>query len=102
MTRPGRDKFPTLRNFLRSYLHEDFPEVHGSVRGAAAAFCRDASPEDRRQLADELELLMTVLANRPAQVLRRFITEDLGSRWELKSREELVELLDLIRPAPGG
>ena len=96
-----RDAFPALRNFLRSYLHEDFPEVHGSIRSAAAAFCADASAEDRRQLAGELESLTTILASRPARVLRRFVTDDLGSRWELKSREELIELLDLIRPAPG-
>ncbi len=99
MTRRGPGRFPTLRNFLRSYLHEDFPEVHGSVRAAAAAFCSDASPEDRRRLADELESLMNTLGDRPMPVLRRFLAEDLGSRWELKSREELTELLDLIRPA---
>jgi hypothetical protein len=99
--RLSRDAFPALKNFLRSYLHEDFPEVHGSVRAAAAAFCADASAEDRRQLAGELESLTNLLASRPARVLRRFVTDDLGSRWELKSRGELVELLALIRPAAG-
>ena len=90
-----------LRNFFRSYLHEDFPDVHRSVRAAAAAFCADASPEDRRQLAGELESLTRTFASRPAQVLKRFVSHDLGSRWEMKSRDELIELLDLIRAAPG-
>lgn len=102
MTRREPGRFPTLRNFLRSYLHEDFPEVHGSVRAAAAAFCSDASSEDRHRLADELESLIEMLGDRPMPVLRRFLTEDLGSRWELRSREELVELLDQIRPVTGG
>ena len=101
MTRRDRGRFPTLKNFLRSYLHEDLPEVHGSVRAAAAAFCSDASAEERHRLADELESVITMLEDRPISVLRRFLTEDLGSRWELQSREELVELLDQIRPVPG-
>ena len=38
-----REAFPSLAAFLRGYLHEDFLEEHGSLRGAVEAFCRDAS-----------------------------------------------------------
>lgn len=94
-----RETFPTLTAFVRGYLHEDFPEVHGSLRGAAAAFSQDASPGERRQLAQELESLLHAVADQPAHELRRFVTAELGSRWEPGSREELAELLEFFRKA---
>ena len=98
---PGlrQDEFPALTSFVRGYLHEDFPEVHGSARAAAAAFCADADPNERRQLAEELEALVRIAASRSVRDLRRFVTGDLGSQWQPESRDELVELLDLIRAA---
>ena len=92
--------FPALTNLLRGYLHEDFPEEHGSVRAAVAAFCADAGPDERRALARELETLIELAANRPVREIRRFMTRDLRGRWELKSRDELAELLDVIRTTP--
>ena len=88
-------EFPALTSLLRGYLHEDFPEVHGSVLSATTAFCADAGPEERRALARELETLVKL--SRPVREIRRFLTKDLGSRWEPKSRDELVEILDAIR-----
>jgi hypothetical protein len=90
-------EFPALINFVRGYLHEDFPEVHGSVRAAAAAFCADATEDERRQLADELGALVKIAAGRSMRDLRRFVTRDLASRWEPASRDELGEILDLVR-----
>ncbi len=92
--------FPALRSFLRGYLHEDFPEVHGSAVAAATAFCADAGPDERRQLAHELEALVKLAASQPARDLQRFITRDLGSRWKPASRDEIVELLDAVRHDP--
>ena len=93
--RLSRDAFPALRSFLRGYLHQDFEAVHGSFRAAADAFRADASPDERDQLAQELEALATLAANLPALPLRQFI-EDLGSGWVPKSREEIQELLAAI------
>jgi hypothetical protein len=86
--------FPALMSFFRGYLHEDFPEEHGSAAAAATAFCVDAGPDERRQLAQELETLVRLAASRPVRDLQRFITRDLGSRWKPASRDEIVELLD--------
>jgi hypothetical protein len=91
-----REAFPTLTAFVRGYLHEDFPAIHRSVR-AAAAFSRDASPDERRLLAQELELLLRATSARPARELRRFVAAELGSRWEPGSRQDLVALLELFR-----
>ena len=92
-----REAFPSLVAFLRGYLHEDFPEEHGSLRGAVDAFCRDASLAERQQLVAELETLLRTLHDHPARELRRFVTTELGSRWEPGSREALAELLELVR-----
>lgn len=89
--------FPALTSFARGYLHEDFPEIHGSAVAAAAAFSVDADPEERRQLVRELEALARVAEVRSVRDLRRFVTRDLGSRWEPTSRDEIMELLDAVR-----
>jgi len=94
-----REAFPSLMAFLRGYLHEDFPEEHGSLRGAVEAFCRDASLDERQQLVTELEALLRALHGHPARELRHFVTTELGSRWEPGSRDELAELLELVRAA---
>jgi hypothetical protein len=93
----SRNAFPSLLNFLKGYLHEDYPDVHGSLPAAVEAFVADADPAERQQLARELESLTVRLSGRSPRALRRFVTGDLGSRWEPKSREELIELLDLVR-----
>jgi hypothetical protein len=102
-TAPGPElrasEFPALISFVRGYLHEDLPEVHGSVRAAATAFCTDANEDERRQLAGELEALIGITTRRSIRDLRRFVTSGLGSRWEPASRQELAELLDQIRLA---
>jgi len=94
-----REAFPSLAAFLRGYLHEDFLEEHGSLRGAVEAFCRDASVDERRQLVAELEALLRTLHDHSPRELRRFVTVELGSRWEPGSREELAGLLELVRAA---
>jgi len=92
-----REAFPALRAFARGYLHEDFTEVHGSIRQAAAAFRDDASADERDRLVDELERLAEILASRPARLLRQFVVEELGSGWTPKSRDEILELLGALR-----
>jgi len=92
-----REAFPALSSFAKGYLHEDFPEVHGSARRALAAFCAEADPAERGQLAAELSSLVSAVAHRSTRDLRRFVTRELGSRWAPGSRDELVELLDLLR-----
>jgi len=92
-----REAFPALRAFLRGYLHEDFSEVHGSVRQAATAFRDDASASELDRVVDELERLAEILASQPVRLLRQFVSEDLGSGWAPKSREEVLDLLGALR-----
>ena len=91
-----RAAFPALRAFLRGYLHQDFEEVHGSLRAAADAFRSDASAAERERLTQELERLAALIADLPASPFRQFI-EDLGSGWMPASKEEIAELLEALR-----
>ena len=91
------DVFPALRAFVRGYLHQDFAAVHGSVRAAAAAFLADASADERDQLVRELESLADIVSGHKARALRRFIGDELGSGWRPTSKEEIKELIEVIR-----
>ena len=93
------DQFPSLRAFVRGYLHEDFVQVHGSSLAAAAAFCADASPEERERLDREIAGLVDAIEDGSARVLRRFLTERLGSRWAPRSTEDLRVLRAVILAA---
>jgi hypothetical protein len=97
-----RESFSALSSFLRGYLHEDFAQVHGSVEGAAAAFLQDADQAERRRVAGELESLIAALADRSMRMQVRFLTGELGSRWEPGSHDDLRRLLALLqsRTAP--
>jgi hypothetical protein len=90
------EAYPAVAAFFRGYLHEDFLEVHGSLGAAVSAFIEDANPAERQQLIEELEALAASLRDRPLREVRKFVTGDLGSRWEPKSRE-LERLLELLR-----
>ena len=90
------EAYPAVAGFFRGYLHEDFLQVHGSLAAAASAFVQDADPAERQQLIEELEALAASLRDRPLREVRKFVTGDLGSRWEPKSRE-LERLLELLR-----
>ena len=100
-TQPSRglrgDLYPALRAFLRGYLHQDFAAVHGSVRAAAEAFLADASADERDQLVRELESLAEIVTGHKARALRGFIGDEMGSGWMPRSREEVMELLEVIR-----
>jgi hypothetical protein len=92
-------RFPVFASLVRGYLHEDFPDVHGSVLTAVAAYCADASPEERRRLARELEMLAKWSAGRPTRDLQTLLTRELGSRWEPASRDEILDILQAVRTA---
>jgi hypothetical protein len=88
-----------LVSLLRGYLHEDFLAVHGSFLAAVSAFCADASPEERRALERELTTLMKLTGSRPTRDMQRFVTKELGSRWEPASRDEILAVLKAVRTA---
>ncbi len=102
MTRRARRSVPdprhlaALTGFARGYLHQDVIAEHGSVAGAAAAFCRDASPAERRALADALQRVVEDARGWRAARLARFF-ERLGAAWSPSSIDEVRELAGIAR-----
>lgn len=80
--------YPGLREFLSSYLHEDFREEYGSPSGAARAFTGDAGDEELQQVQAEWARLRT---NVPARAIQKFqdALKKLGAAWQPESEDEL-------------
>jgi hypothetical protein len=94
---PNRHEFPALTAFLRAYLHEDFPEEHGTTRAATIAFRRDATLGERQQLTVEITRLIEAAGTLPVHRLRQFVTQELGCGWEPRSIEDFAEMLSVLR-----
>ncbi len=96
-----RPSFRTLRTFARGYLHQDFLEEYGHVRGAAVQFGLDAGPGAAERLQEDLDRLLTLSADWPLPRLRAFLTDTLGAQWHLGSRRELAALARALAPTDG-
>jgi hypothetical protein len=88
-----------VAGFVRGYLHEDVLAEHGSAARAAAAFCEDATPEERSRLADGLARLVEVARAWPPARLARFFTRELGAAWTPDSLDAVRELEAIARDA---
>ncbi len=89
--------FPVLAEFARAYLHEDLVPEYGDAAGAVGAYCRDASPGERRALAADLVRLVELARDRPAPALRRFFREALGAAWSPPDVSALAALAEIPR-----
>jgi FMN phosphatase YigB (HAD superfamily) len=88
---------PALAAFARGYLHEDLLVEHGSATNAAAAFARDASPDERRQLVDDLEQLLRAFEGRHASRVAKFFSDELRAAWTPASLDDVQALLAFLR-----
>jgi hypothetical protein len=89
------DRYPQLEAFFCGYLHQDFPEEHGDVAGAVAAFRRDASQAERRAVKREWASFMAETAGATLKVVGDRLTRDLGGAWTPRRRSEL-DALDVL------
>jgi len=95
---PRAAALPTLAAFARGYLHEDVIAEHGSAPDAAAAFARDASPDERRRLAEDLERLARALDGQPPARIARYFTEELRASWTPSTAADLRLLIARLEP----
>ncbi len=89
--------FPALAEFARAYLHEDLVPEYGDAAGAVGAFCRDASPSERRALGADLARLVELARDRPTPALRRFFRDALGAAWSPPDVSALTALAEIAR-----
>jgi CdiI immunity protein len=95
---PCAADLPALTAFARGYLHEDVHAEYGSGLDAASAFVGDASPEELRQLIDELERVARAFTGRGAQRrIARFFTADLRASWTPATSADLHALIARLR-----
>ena len=84
--------YPELRRVFSGYLHEDFPEEHGTPSDALRAFHDDADPVERRRFAKEVKMFLKDTEALDFNDVKELFAR-LGARWTPASRQALVTLL---------
>ncbi len=95
---PRPDDYPALAAFLDGYLHQDFRQVHGGALLAAAAFARDAGPDELASVCGELAALQRALTGQPLAVWRSAVSA-IGGAWRPSSSGEVGRLLEALEEA---
>jgi hypothetical protein len=90
------DRYPQLEAFFCGYLHQDFPDEHGDLAGAVAAFRRDATAAERRAVKREWAAFRAETAGETLKVAGDRLTRDLGGAWAPRRRADLEELDALL------
>jgi hypothetical protein len=83
-------RLKALRGWLRGYLHEDFAAESGGAAGAAAAFCREATPAEVRALRLDWHAFRALTDGWPLDEIARVLTHELGGAWVPGSVRELA------------
>ena len=84
--------FPALSAFLRAYLHQDFPEVHGDARSAVRAFRSQASPEEWRATCAEWRAFLSLHHPDHFDRARSRLQDQLGCAWHPRRWHDLQRL----------
>jgi len=90
--------FPSLRQFLRGYLHEDWQDEHDSPAEAAQQFCEDAAPEERRVVAMEWEAFRQQTKNLSLPAISTLLSGPLGTAWSPRTADALEAVSAVFKP----
>jgi len=90
-------RYPLVHKFFRGYLHQDFPEVYGSVPGALRTFKDDIGPAEFAKFAEEWDSFVDEIRDWPVGEIARIVSEDLGGAWNVTSRQELQSFSEIVR-----
>jgi hypothetical protein len=93
---PGPMKFPALRAFMRSYLHQDFGEEYGSVEEAVKTFCDDATEAEVSAVSVEWRAFLEMTRGKPLGEINNSLASKLGSSWNATSVGELSEITEAL------
>jgi hypothetical protein len=96
---PTASDFPALQRVFAGYLHEDFPEQHGTPSAALRAFREDANQAERQRFASEVKRFLARTATLDFSEVRDLVSH-LGCRWTPPSREALAALLTAAAEPP--
>lgn len=79
-----------LGEWVRGYLHEDYAAEYGGAAGAARAFCREASPAERRRLRADWHAFRTLTEGWRVDDVAVMLTTGLGGSWIPSSARDLA------------
>jgi contact-dependent growth inhibition (CDI) system CdiI-like immunity protein len=89
--------FPTLRQFLRGYFHEDWKEEYDTPAEAAQQFCEDADAQERRSVASEWIAFCQQTKNLSLPAISGLLSGQLGAAWNPKSHDDLEAISAVFR-----
>lgn len=90
------DAYPQLEAFFCGYLHQDYPEEHGDLAGAVAAYRRDARAVERRAVRRQWQAFRNDAAGEPLRAIATMLRRGLGSAWSPRTWAELETFDRLI------
>jgi hypothetical protein len=93
---PWRTHYPLLHQFFRGYLHQDFPEEHGSVAGALRAYRADAGDEEFRNFTEEWRSFLDETRELSAPEIDRILCAELGGSWHVASSREIARFTEAV------
>jgi hypothetical protein len=83
-----------LREFLRGYLHEDWPDEYGSVSEAVEKFWMDTATASVARVAKQWKELQQISGGKLNSTLE--LLGQLGGAWNPTSLKQLVEMSDAL------
>ena len=89
-------EFQALGGFFSAYLHQDFAAEYGSAAAAAAAFRKDAQPEEILAVIEEWQTWRAGLGNSSPHEAAAAIRK-LGGAWQPETLGELDDLGRALR-----
>ena len=89
--------FPSLRQFLRGYLHQDWRDEYDSPAEAAQQFCDDAESDERMQVAAEWNTFIQQTKNLSLPAIAGLLNDKLGASWHAKSAADLEAISVVFR-----
>lgn len=90
-------RYPLLQKFFRGYLHQDFPEVYGSVPGALRTFKDDIGTAEYAKFADQWSGFINEIHDWPIAEITHIVSQDLGGAWNVTSRQELQTFSEIVK-----
>jgi hypothetical protein len=92
---PRAAQYSALRDFLRGYLHEDFPEEHGTLANAIRDFKYHADWDLAALVAHQFHNFITEHQGEPIEDVNQALSR-LGSAYAFLSWDELLEFERLL------
>lgn len=86
--------FSHLREFLRGYLHEDWPDEYGSVGEAVEQFWTDSGTASIARVADEWRNLQQIAGGQLETTLE--LLGQLGGAWNPTSQADLHQMSEAL------